>query len=247
MTPEPQIIQPEKTESTNTHLKELLKQNSLPEGSVVITHNQISGRGQPGNKWESQPGKNLTFSIVLYPDKITASKQFIISKTIAVGIISALEQKIAPIEIKWPNDLYYDNKKLGGILIENSLQGNKIAKCIVGIGININQVNFSENLPNPVSIKKITGKHYNLTSIFEILYQSIMEHYFQLIEEDNSTQIENAFITHLFRRTGMHKYRDAQGVFMAQFYKIGSAGHLYLRRENGDISRYAFKEVEFIR
>ena len=241
----PQIIQPESTSSTSLHLKELLKQQNLPECSVVITNRQTAGRGQPGNTWETEPGKNLTFSIVFFPEMVPATSQFIISKTVAVAIVTALEKYIRPVEIKWPNDIYYKNQKLGGILIENSLQGSSISQTIAGIGINVNQTSFPENLPNPVSVKMITGYNVDLQTIFHQVYQSLTSTYQKLTENDTS-EIERNYLSHLYRGAGFHKYRDSKGEFLARISDIAPAGHIFLTRPDGTTSKYAFKEVEFV-
>lgn len=241
----PEIIQPGKTTSTSTYLKELLKQRTLNECSVVITNNQTAGRGQPGNKWESAPNKNLTFSMVLYPKMVPASHQFIISQAVAVAIAKVLEKVVPPVSIKWPNDIYYGNKKLGGILIENSLSGSIINQSIIGIGININQKVFSDDLPNPTSVKLISRKEHELSPLFRKIMNSLIEHY-DLILADNSEKISRAYFTRLFRKSGQHKYKDARGEFYAEIMNIDQSGYLYLKRENGEISKYAFKEVEFI-
>jgi BirA family biotin operon repressor/biotin-[acetyl-CoA-carboxylase] ligase len=241
----PEIIQPAETNSTSSYLKELLKQRKLPECSAVITNHQKKGRGQPGNSWESMPGKNITFSIVLYPTMIEPSKQFILSKTIAVALAKTLEKEIGPVQIKWPNDLYFKNSKIGGILIENSLHGSIIDQSVVGIGININQEKFSEELPNAVSIKNITGRNTDLAAFFQSLYQTLIDHYL-LLSEGHQASIEEDYYKHLFRRTGLHRYRDAQGTFEAEFSCIDPSGRLFLKHKNGEISKYAFKEVEFM-
>ncbi|PWE01163.1 biotin--[acetyl-CoA-carboxylase] ligase [Marinilabilia rubra] len=241
----PEIIQPDKTESTSTFLKELLKQRFLPECSVVITNNQTAGRGQPGNKWESAPNKNLTFSMVFYPDQIHASHQFIISQTVSVAIAKAIEKYISPISIKWPNDIYLGNKKMGGILIENSLSGSTIDQSIIGIGLNINQEQFSEYLPNPTSVKLNSGKELPLSRVFREILEAIIEHY-DLMLSENSMNITRDYFSHLYRKNEMGRYRDTKGEFKAEIKDIDKAGYLFLKRENGEISRYAFKEVEFI-
>jgi BirA family biotin operon repressor/biotin-[acetyl-CoA-carboxylase] ligase len=241
----PQIIQPEKISSTSSYLKELLKRQKLPECSVVITSNQTEGRGQPGNKWDSQPGKNLTFSIVLYPEMINASSQFIISQTIVVALTEVLCTFAEPFFIKWPNDIYFEDRKLGGILIENSLQGLVIEQCVAGIGLNINQENFPRELPNPISIKNITGKNSDLHLLFQSLYQSLIDYYNVLTENKTDVIIEK-YMKRLYRSHGMHSYRDSGGLFNAEISGISPTGHLFLKRENGKISKYAFKEVEFI-
>ncbi len=241
----PEIIQPDETESTSSYLKELLKQRHLPECSVVITNRQTAGRGQPGNAWISNPGENLTFSIIFYPEIIDAHEQFIISKTVAVAITDVLETSIPEISIKWPNDIYHKNRKLGGILIENTLSGQSIDQSVAGIGININQMSFPPTLPNPVSLQQITGQKHELLPLFENIFHSLIAHYSSLINDDR-TIIREKYLNRLFRREGWHKYQDVNGEFTAKFSRIGPAGHLFLQRKNGEISRYAFKEVEYI-
>ena len=241
----PEIIQPEQTESTSSHLKEILKQQELPECSVVITSRQTAGRGQPGNTWASNPGENLTFSMVFYPDMVEAPRQFIISKTVAVAITNVLEPIIPGVSIKWPNDIFFQNQKLGGILIENSLSGPKISQSIAGIGININQTSFPGTLSNPISLQNITGKKHDLPSLFERIFDSLIEQYALLIQ-GKTEATEEKYHNRLFRKRGWHKYKDAGGEFMARFSEIGPAGHLFLERKDGTISRYAFKEVEFV-
>jgi BirA family biotin operon repressor/biotin-[acetyl-CoA-carboxylase] ligase len=241
----PEIIQPEKTASTSSSLKELLKQRRLPECSVVITNNQTAGRGQPGNKWETQVGKNLTFSMVLYPGMVKAPDQFIISKAVSVAIINVLNQYDIHASIKWPNDIYVGNLKLGGILIENTLSGSVIDSSIVGIGLNINQETFPDYLPNPVSMKNITGNHTDLLTLFQKLHESLSG-YYGMLTDNNHDFINKKYLKHLFRKTGMHLYRDKNGLFEAGFAGIGPAGHLFLKRKDGDTGSYAFKEVEFL-
>ncbi|MFO8000747.1 MAG: biotin--[acetyl-CoA-carboxylase] ligase [Marinilabilia sp.] len=241
----PQIIQIEETASTSSYLKALLKERDLPECSVVITSNQTAGRGQPGNTWESLPGKNITFSIVLHPTMITASEQFILSKTVSVALTEVLEKIISPVYIKWPNDIYHKDRKLGGILIENALKGPVIDQCIAGIGINVNQPEFPDNLPNPVSLLQITGLEQNLPELFQNLFESLTDHYATLSEGFTQT-IEEKYLARLYRSSGRYRYKDANGEFMARFSGIGPAGHLFLLRDNGEISSYAFKEVEYV-
>ncbi|WP_010663362.1 biotin--[acetyl-CoA-carboxylase] ligase [Marinilabilia salmonicolor] len=241
----PEIIQPAQTASTSTYLKELLKQRKLPECSVVITNNQTEGKGQPGNKWETEPGKNLTFSMIFYPNGIKASEQFIISKAVSVAIVKTLKKFNLSATIKWPNDIYINDKKLGGILIENTLSGQTIDQCIIGIGLNINQETFPDHLPNPVSAKNVSGRETDLLAIFGELHESISDLYDQVLAQDHP-EIEKEYLNQLYRRSGRHLYKDKTGLFKAEFHSIGPAGHLFLKREDGSVTGYAFKEVEHI-
>ncbi len=245
MQEKPEIIQPAQAGSTNSHLKELLKQQKLSECSVVITNNQVAGRGQPGNKWETQPGKNLTFSMILYPHMIKASEQFIISKMVSVAIIEVLDQSGIEASIKWPNDIYAGNLKLGGILIENTISGSTIDQCIIGIGLNVNQDTFPNNLPNPVSIKNITGIETDLLSLFQKTYESLVENY-ALLTDKTYKPINIIYQERMYRKSGMYFYRDKNGLFEAEFAGISPAGHLNLKRKDGKVASYAFKEVEFV-
>ena len=126
----------------------------LPHATVVSTYNQTAGRGQRGNSWESEPHKNLTFSVLLKPQHIIAREQFYISEIVSVAIVNTLRKYIIdqPIAIKWPNDIYVNDDKICGILIENTLSGYSISQSIAGIGININQQTFLSNAPNPISL-----------------------------------------------------------------------------------------------
>ncbi len=234
----------ESVPSTNSHLKELLKQRHLPECSVVITQNQTLGRGQQGNFWEGEPFKNLTFSIVFYPQHIKAAHQFILSKCVSVAIAEVLTAILPRFAIKWPNDLYCGAEKVGGILIENVLKGSNIEQCVAGIGINVNQEIFKSDAPNPVSVKGITGRETDLFDLFGRIYESLCTHYSQLINQRQNA-IEERYHHFLFRKEGWHPYRDEKGTFEARFAEIEPSGHLILQRRDGTLSRYAFKEVSF--
>lgn len=133
--------------STNTYAVSLLKEGDIPEGTIIYTNFQASGRGQMGNTWESEDGKNLLISIIIFPKMIKPAKQFIISKTVSLGIYDFLRRHINNVLIKWPNDIYVNNDKIAGILIENSLLNDEIESTIVGIGINVNQQKFLCRLP----------------------------------------------------------------------------------------------------
>ena len=152
------------THSTNSYLRELImREKEQPEGTVVITDYQTAGRGQKGNSWESERGKNLTFSILLHPNHIPPGKQFILSQLISIAIVGVLKEYDRHFTIKWPNDIYWKEKKIAGMLIEVDLTGSSLSNAIIGIGININQRHFKSDAPNPVSLTQITGKEHNLS------------------------------------------------------------------------------------
>src|ERR1035437_6675835 len=149
-------IEIEKTDSTNSYLSKLLGEKTLFEGTVVITNRQEMGRGQRGTTWESEPNKNLTLSILLHPTFLRPDEQFQLNKAISLGVagfVVGVLQVDVDVKIKWPNDIYIRNKKVAGILIENSVSGNNLQHSIIGIGINVNQEKFSAKLPNPTSFR----------------------------------------------------------------------------------------------
>ncbi|TLX77702.1 biotin--[acetyl-CoA-carboxylase] ligase [Labilibacter sediminis] len=231
--------------STNIKLKELTREKDINEYTVICTHNQVAGKGQAGNFWESESHKNLTFSLLLKPSHIQIQDQFIISKAVALGILKVLEKFDKGFCIKWPNDIYHQNHKIGGILIENSICQNGISESIIGIGLNINQTKFISDAPNPISLKSITNQNHNLKDILSQILESIL-YYMKEITMGNTQTIDTLYLQRLYKRNGEHLFKDAHGLFRASVLNINEYGHLQLKRSNGDISSYAFKEVEFI-
>ncbi len=237
-----QIVRYKELSSTNLHFHELLKKGKPEEGAIIITENQTAGRGQAGNYWESEPGKNLTFSIILYPEKIKANEQFIISQITALSLKNVLDTYISGITIKWPNDIYFQNKKIAGILIENSLTANAIDSSIIGIGLNVNQEIFHSNAPNPVSLKQITGVDFDLDHLLQQIQTQILTIY----KKTDPEEIKKNYVNSLYRKTGLHHYADKEGIFLASIHSIDLNGRLILEKENGEKREYAFKEVLFV-
>jgi BirA family transcriptional regulator, biotin operon repressor / biotin---[acetyl-CoA-carboxylase] ligase len=231
--------------STNTHATDLLKKIDLPEGTIVYTNYQLAGRGHTRNKWESEDSKNLLISIILLPSFIKPEDQFHISMVISLGICDFLMRYIPDCSIKWPNDIYVNNDKIAGILIESSLTGNRIEFTIAGIGLNINQEKFQSSAPNPVSLNQLTGESYDLPSSLEKLSGDLDKRYKQLIG-GNYGEIKRDYVSKLYRLNEWHEFRDKNGKFMGRVLTIGDYGRLIIGRQNGEISEYSFKETEFI-
>ena len=236
------------TTSTNDYLAHLCKESKAKEFYTVMAESQTKGKGQRGNSWEAETGKNLTFSTVLYPTALEANKQFCLSMLAALACHEALDNYIDGFSIKWPNDIYWKDKKIGGILIENELEGKYIVQTIIGIGLNINQETFYSDAPNPVSLKQILGVEVRLKEVLTKVVHGIIGGYRQL--ENNfdvtSQAISTLYRKHLYRREGLFPYRDAQGEFLAEYQDVELDGHLILKDEQGTLRRYAFKEVNFI-
>ncbi len=224
----------DETDSTNRWLRE----QGGEENVVVWADYQTAGRGCGTNHWESERGKNLTFSMLLHPHDVPAQKQFHISMAISLALCKALGQHIGDLSIKWPNDIYWRDGKIGGILIEVTLQGNKVKDCIIGIGLNINQRVFRSDAPNPVSMWQICEQETDC----EQLLQEILQAFQEYMGKSNKDEYQSM----LYRRKGFHPYADKDGAFMAEIIDVEDDGHLLLRDDNGQLRRYAFKEVTFV-
>lgn len=234
--------------STNSYLSNIATQ--LGHGTVIITNNQTAGRGQRGNTWEAEPGKNITLSILLKPTEIEARCQFIISEIISVAVVNTLRKYINEpdrVSVKWPNDIYVDNKKICGILIENSIAGNHINYSIAGIGLNINQTKFNSDAPNPVSLINIINKETLLEEISNVLCIEILNLCEQYQHPEFHQQLHTIYTSMLWRRIGFHPYSTPDGkIFMARIDNIAPNGLLTLTTQDGTSQTYAFKEVSAI-
>ena len=244
------LIHISETNSTNSYLQTLCsKQQEVAEFTTVVADFQTSGRGQRGNSWESEPGKNLLFSFVLFPEFLEARRQFLISQVMSLAIKEELDSYTDDISIKWPNDIYWKNKKICGMLIENDLMGRTIRQSISGIGININQNEFHSDAPNPVSLKQITGQEHDRYEILSHILKRVQIYYNGLQTEDSGTytaEITARYARSLFRRRGFHPYEDAGGKFSARLLRVEQDGRFVLEDENGKEREYLFKEVQYI-
>lgn len=239
------LIHIRETDSTNSYLQTLCNEQRVENLTTVVADFQTSGRGQRGNSWESDPGKNLLFSFVLYPEFLEARRQFLLSQIISLAIKEELDSYTPDISVKWPNDIYWKENKICGMLIENDLMGRYINRSIAGIGININQESFVSPAPNPISLQQITGKQY---SIFEILGNIMLRihSYYDLLCKDNTELITNRYENALFRKEGFHRYKNADGEFLARIICVEPDGRLILEDETQRERGYMFKEVEYI-
>ena len=231
--------------STNEKLNELLKESDLPEFSVVLTPNQTAGKGQAGNSWESEKGKNITASILLKPTFLEPQNQFYISKIISLAIVETLDELNIQSTIKWPNDIYVDDKKIAGILIENRIMGNSISESIAGVGLNVNQSKFITDAKNPVSVFNIINEPKSIDEILDSILYNLVKWYGVLID-DEFERIDKEYFSRLYRKDGLHRFKDAREVFSAEISEIETSGILVLTDSKGQRRKYIFKEVEFL-
>lgn len=239
------ILNINECDSTNAFLQRLVVETDAEEGTVISTDFQTKGRGQLTNLWESEKGKNILCSILLRPTGLPIKSQFLISQAISVAIVEVLNTFAEGFSIKWPNDIYYKEDKIAGILIENNLTSAGIGTCIIGLGLNVNQESFKSDAPNPISLLNIIGKETSVPSLLE----SILEHFnevYSLVYSDVQTLRERYFNNLLFNGQ-MRAYEDENGIFQGKIIDVENDGHLIVEDNAGAKRRYAFKEIQFKR
>ena len=235
--------------STNTYLRDLNGGDPNYDYEVAVATFQTAGRGQKGNTWESEAGKNLLFSILARPTGIKIQEQFYISEAIALAVSDSVIAAIGSdysgdISVKWSNDIYWKDFKMAGILIENTLQGSSILDTVVGVGLDVNQEVFVSDAPNPISLKNITGRDFDI----DALLNDIIDRFIGYIEKSESQrpEVDQLYRNRLYRREGIHRFRDGKGEFKASIEGIRPDGCLMLLTDNGQHRVYEFKQVQFI-
>jgi len=239
------IIVLDTTESTNTYACNLLKQEEPPVVNIIWAKEQTHGRGRDKNTWESEKGKNLTMSLILYPTFMKIEEQFLLSKVISIALFDYLSKFLSDVFIKWPNDIYVNNDKIAGILIENSIIGKQIVHTIIGIGLNVNQVRFSNNVPNPTSLKLQSGRDFDLQECLYELNKSIKIRY-EMLRSKNIVKINTDYLNHVYRYKILSAYQTEQREFIAKIIDVENNGVIVLETNNHEIRRYTFDEISFL-
>lgn len=242
----PQIIHLSQTQSTNQYLRSFVESTkSREEGTVVWADFQTEGKGQPGNRWESEKEKNLLFTLLLCPEGIEAVDQFIVSQVISLAIVDVLSTYSEGFSIKWPNDIYYKDKKIAGILIENDISGKSIFASYIGIGININQESFVSDAPNPISLKQIIGEDISVEDMLNKILESIY-YYYDIALEGNFELLRQDYMSSLYRNEGTFQFSDNNGVFNGRIKSIAENGLITITDDKKKDRIYDFKEVSFV-
>ena len=263
------VIELDSVDSTNRYLHDY----DGEEGelmTVVVSRNQTAGRGHGDNKWESEDGKNLTFSVKVHPENLPANSQYVMLEAMALAIRSALDAEVKSVRswsmledydfmfgrsvasgtdcrgftIKWPNDIYWDDLKISGTLSECEINSSGVKSCIIGSGINVNQREFVSDAPNPVSLSQIMRRTVPLKKVFEAVLAKF-EHYLAIVNAGEYAKLKEEYMGVLYRRYGSYGYIDGDGEFYARIEDVGPNGHIMLRRDDGMLSEYEFKEVKF--
>ena len=227
-------------DSTNQYLQNLLNEGADIADNVVVTDFQTSGKGQGKNVWQSEDGKNLLFSVALDMSFLKAENQFLLTQMVSVAMINVLK-KYLPEEslfIKWPNDIYFKDKKIAGILIKNEIKGMMMGTSIIGIGLNVNQTSFDENLPNPISMKMITGEDYDLDELLSAISQQL-----SAISQQPTA---NSYIKHLYRYKQWAFYEHEGSVKEMMIIGYDQFGRLILKEKNDREVVCDLKEIAFV-
>lgn len=227
--------------STSTLLAELTERENVPEGTVVITSNQTAGRGQRGNAWWAEPDANLTFSLLMYPRFLAVQRQFLLTEWVALAVAETLDRFIpGGAQIKWPNDVLINQKKLCGILIENTLNGSVVAQSIIGIGLNVNQQVFS--FSGAASMSLVTNRFFDLNAVFQALAETLEKRFLDLRA---GRDLSAAYLKRLFGLRQVRLFRDDTGLFSGSIQGVSPEGKLVVLREGGERA-YQTKEIEFV-
>ena len=219
------VMEYEEVASTNS-LAEKLPLSELKDKQVILTWRQTQGRGQATNRWESAPGKNISMTVIFRPECLEAGKQFAVSMVIALGCLDFLSHYVEGVTVKWPNDVYVGERKISGILIEHRVAGAHIQSSLCGIGVNINQEQFLSDAPNPVSLFQLLGRELPLQEVLEELLECIGKRYEQI---HRYAELENDFLRHMYRSTGIYDFEDERGIFRASVGGIDEYGQLILK------------------
>lgn len=207
---------------------------------------QTLGHGQRGTTWEADRGKNLLFSFAFRPEGVEADHQFFVSEALALSVVRVLDSYTADISIKWPNDIYWREQKICGMLLEHVIEGKQIKRTLTGVGVNLNQRQFRSGAPNPVSLFQIIGCEVEPSDVMEEVACAFMQQNI-LLRHGLYDDLHEAYMARLYRRMGFHPYADAQGrEFMAETAGISPLGILTLRTADGELRDFAFKEITFL-
>jgi BirA family biotin operon repressor/biotin-[acetyl-CoA-carboxylase] ligase len=232
-------------DSTNNYANTLLDREKPAEGTIVLTFRQMKGRGYASNVWKSEPDQNLTFSIILYPDFLPAARQFLLSQAISVGIARFLQNETGGVSIKWPNDILIGDRKVAGILVENRIQGAFLHSSVIGIGLNLNQQRFPDDLPRAVSLGMVTGKFHPPGFSLKTIANEVLSLYNDL-KMIGYEHIHTQYLNFLYRYGEISRFRCQGEVFEAKISGIDEYGQLVLKQTDGTSAAWPFKTLEMI-
>jgi BirA family transcriptional regulator, biotin operon repressor / biotin---[acetyl-CoA-carboxylase] ligase len=232
-------------DSTNKSARTLFSNKEAKEGSIIYSFHQKNGKGRGENKWYSSENQSICLSLIIEPEKLSFSSFFKLHMMSSIAIVEALEKHIhsESLKIKWPNDIYYKDKKLAGILITNDIAGKYIKLSIIGVGINVNQCDFPNDIPNPISLKQITGIEHNIKSLLHDISHSLLENYDTL--NSNIDFFNTKYHKRLYKLDVLSKYYINNKVQEGIIKGIDEEGKLKLE-QNKNIHAFDMDEIKFL-
>lgn len=240
------IIRLKRVESTNSYAQKIIQNKNALDGMVVYADEQMQGKGQYGSYWHSAPGENLTFSVIYFPKQLLAHEQFYLSKAISVAVRNFLLTEIKNVWIKWPNDIYVGKKKIAGILIENIIEASEISKCVLGVGLNVNQKKFPSEIPNPISLSVAKKDEIMLDKCFDKLL-GFIDKELQHINDREFKKLDESYFDALlnYKRWAFYKTKEGKE-FEGQISDIMPMGELIVTTRDNNKRNFGFKEIEYI-
>lgn len=238
------IIKLDATDSTNLHLKKLMFSNTLDDFTIVVAREQSQGKGQMGSKWVSQPGKNLTLSILKKIDEFSITDQFQLNIVVSLAILETLNTIQVPhLKIKWPNDILSGKSKICGILIENMIKGDQIGASIIGIGLNVNQTEFPD-LINVSSLKLLLGRTFNLDEILRDLLKNL-NNYLKLLGGEEISSLSKSYEEALcgIGKTNTFELPDGAS-FIGLIKGVSRDGKLQVLSKGNQLMEFGLKEIK---
>jgi len=240
------LLEYESLDSTNIFSQELVSKSSPTEGTTVLAHYQSSGKGQYGRVWESKAKENITLSIILRPKFLAIKQQFFLNVVSSLAVADAIEYYIKDhVMIKWPNDVYIKNNKICGILIQNNLQGQQILNAVVGIGINVNQIDFHKDIPNPTSIKKEAGENIELIELRDLLFGTF-EKYYEQLRSGGSEDLKKQYQERLYKKGHISRFRLDEKEVEGVIRSINDQGQLEIEI-NGSLESFSKTEIQYLK
>jgi BirA family transcriptional regulator, biotin operon repressor / biotin---[acetyl-CoA-carboxylase] ligase len=238
------IIQLKDIDSTNNYARLLIEDKKLDTETVIFANHQSHGRGQQENKWASEPGKNLTATVVLFPNYLKAEKQFYLSIAVSLAITELLKSEKIDSEIKWPNDIHAGGKKIAGILIENSVINDILLYSIIGIGLNVNQQIFND-LPGATSMKNLTGTEFDLNRLPDRLLLCL-EKQIEKLKKNKFQDLKREYIRKLYKFEKEGRFSSNSQIFTGKIVDVDENGCLIVLKDDGTKQGFMFKEVRYL-
>jgi BirA family biotin operon repressor/biotin-[acetyl-CoA-carboxylase] ligase len=239
------IIELDRVDSTNTYARDLLAKGEIEEGLVVMASEQYAGKGQNRNTWQSEPGKNLTFSVILHPSFLEPAQQFRLNKAVSLAIAGFMSSLVSDVSIKWPNDICVGTKKIAGILIEHNISGSRLESSVAGFGININQTRYAREIPNPVSLIQVLLREMALKEALESVCRFLDDRYSQL-KNGKFALLDADYNTFLMGSGEWRSFRKEELIFEGKIEGVDDFGRLLLRTREDELLTFNHKEIEYI-